>query len=571
VLEAKQGTDRQLQDELPLFGFGSGEPAAKARKAGGAHRGSPGWAMAMQRARAQAEGYAKALPVGHGWPPFLVIVDVGHEIELFADFSLSGKNYAQFPDRDRFRVRLDDLRRADVRERLRAVWTDPASLDPGRVAARVTREIADHLGRLAHRLEEVEKRDPEAVAHFLMRCLFTMFAQNVGLLPADCFRQLLQEVVDSGQAALFRKRVEALWRVMNTGGFEPWLSRDLPEFNGGLFRDGSAFDLRMEEVGVLLAAAKADWKDVEPAIFGTLLERALDPRERHRLGAHFTPRAYVERLVTPTVIEPLREDWANVQAAALRHSLAGGPGGRARRGQDVSPEAVRDARPRPGLRHRQLPLRRDGADEAAGGRGDRARPRTRRGSGGARPPAAHGRPAPVPRHRGEPARGRDRRAGPVDRPPPVALPHPRSGHAGRAGAAELREHRCRDAILAWDRIELVRDAQGKPVTRWDGADPQEAFRDREGRAGRGGADGGRGLREPATAVWPKAEFVVGNPPFVGTRRMRLTLGDGYVETLFGVYPQVPRNADYVMFWWHRAAERARADELSRFGLITTTR
>jgi hypothetical protein len=56
---------------------------------------------------------------------------------------------------------------------------------------------------------------------------------------------------------------------------------------------------------------------VEPAIFGTLLERAQDPAERHALGAHYTPRAYVERLVLPTVVEPLRADWSDAQAAAL--------------------------------------------------------------------------------------------------------------------------------------------------------------------------------------------------------------------------------------------------------------
>lgn len=57
---------------------------------------------------------------------------------------------------------------------------------------------------------------------------------------------------------------------------------------------------------------------MEPAIFGTLLERALDARERHKLGAHYTPRAYVERLVMPTVIEPLREEWENVYATAAQ-------------------------------------------------------------------------------------------------------------------------------------------------------------------------------------------------------------------------------------------------------------
>ena len=62
---------------------------------------------------------------------------------------------------------------------------------------------------------------------------------------------------------------------------------------------------------------------MEPAIFGTLLERALDKRQRHKLGAHYTPRAYVERLVVPTVMDPLRADWRDVQAAAVALSAQG--------------------------------------------------------------------------------------------------------------------------------------------------------------------------------------------------------------------------------------------------------
>ena len=59
---------------------------------------------------------------------------------------------------------------------------------------------------------------------------------------------------------------------------------------------------------MLTDAAATDWSGVEPSIFGTLLVRALDPRERHKLGAEFTPRSYVERLIRPTIIEPLRAD-----------------------------------------------------------------------------------------------------------------------------------------------------------------------------------------------------------------------------------------------------------------------
>ena len=78
-----------------------------------------------------------------------------------------------------------------------------------------------------------------------------------------------------------------------------------------------------EEIGELFEAAKADWKQVEPAIFGTLLEQALNPAERRKLGAHYTPRAYVERLVVATVLEPLKAEWANVQATAETKRGAG--------------------------------------------------------------------------------------------------------------------------------------------------------------------------------------------------------------------------------------------------------
>jgi type I restriction-modification system DNA methylase subunit len=103
---------------------------------------------------------------------------------------------------------------------------------------------------------------------------------------------------------------------MDTGGFSFALERDVKKFNGYLFKNRMVFPLPREEIGELYEAAKADWKQVEPAIFGTLLEQALNPAERRKLGAHYTPRAYVERLVIATVLEPLKAEWANVQATA---------------------------------------------------------------------------------------------------------------------------------------------------------------------------------------------------------------------------------------------------------------
>jgi len=259
--------------------------------------------------------------------PFLIICDVGHCFEIYADFSGQGKNYAQFPDRQGFRVYLEDLRSAEIRERLRLIWLDPHKLDPTKIAAKATREVAQRLASVSKHLEEAKGKDgkklydPEAVALFLMRCLFTMFAEDVELLPKGSFRDILKKCADN--PALFPRLVGQLWEAMDTGGFSFALERDVKKFNGYLFKNRSVFALPREEIGELYEAAKADWKQVEPAIFGTLLEQALDPAERRKLGAHYTPRAYVERLVVATVLEPLKAEWANVQATAEIKRSAG--------------------------------------------------------------------------------------------------------------------------------------------------------------------------------------------------------------------------------------------------------
>jgi hypothetical protein len=101
------------------------------------------------------------------------------------------------------------------------------------------------------------------------------------------------------------------------------LKRQLRHFNGGLFEKAEALPLNDAQLEMLIEAGKADWRHVEPAIFGTLLERALNPRDRHKLGAHCTPREYVERLVLPAVIEPLTAQWETVKAKAIAHLQKG--------------------------------------------------------------------------------------------------------------------------------------------------------------------------------------------------------------------------------------------------------
>jgi hypothetical protein len=164
------------------------DPAApKARrKTGTSIRGTARWDDSMIAARGQAEGYVRALPDDN--PPFLLVIDIGHSFELYADFSRLGKVYTAFPDARSHRFSLDELRDAGVRERLTMLWLDPLALDPARHAAKVTREIAARIAVLARRLE-AKDYDPEQVAWFLIRCLFTFFSDDVCLTPRGAFRR----------------------------------------------------------------------------------------------------------------------------------------------------------------------------------------------------------------------------------------------------------------------------------------------------------------------------------------------------------------------------------------------
>jgi hypothetical protein len=116
-----------------------------------------------------------------------------------------------------------------------------------------------------------------------------MFAEDVRLLPERSFTKLLQDY--RANLTLLPDAMQALWASMDRGGFDPALRTRIPQFNGFLFKDQEALPLTEAQLDLLILAAEAGWADVEPAIFGTLPERALQPRERHKLGAHYTPRA----------------------------------------------------------------------------------------------------------------------------------------------------------------------------------------------------------------------------------------------------------------------------------------
>lgn len=574
VMEAKQGVGATTPENDTQLTLLTDQPSAT-RKGHGT-RGTRRWDDTMLRARNQADGYARAVSRHDGWPPFLMVVDVGHVIEIYADFSGQGQGYTQYPDGNRYRITMDDLRDPKTRERLRLIWTDPHTLDPSKIAAQVTREVADRLAALGRSFEG-QGHEPEAVARFLMRCLFTMFAEDVDLIPHDSFSDLLKRL--RGHPEHAAPALKALWETMNTGGFSQALMTDLKKFNGGLFKNAEALPLSEVQLSLLIDAAQKDWREVEPAIFGTLLERALDKRQRHKLGAHYTPRAYVERLVVPTIMDPLRADWRNVQVAALTLAAQGR--------EDEAREAVRAF-------HAQLCEIRV-LDPACG-------------SGNFLYVALElmkrleGEVTALLAELGEEQAALSLEGHTVDphqflgielNPWAAAVAelvlwigylqwHFRTH--GRASPSEpvLRDFRNienRDAVLTYQGTKPRLDDAGAPVTRWDGSTTTTHPVTGEQVPEAGARVAVLDYLKPQPAKWPEADFIVGNPPFIGNKRMRDALGDGYVEALRAAYPKIPQSADFVMFWWEKAAlaargwkpgtDKARARGTRRFGLITT--
>ncbi|WP_409035217.1 DNA methyltransferase, partial [Methylibium sp.] len=501
---------------------------------------SKGFDDALLRARAQAESYARALPAAEGRPPFLAVVDVGHVIELYAEFSRSGATYTPFPDPRSHRIALADLHHDKVRARLRSLWLDPQSLDPARASAEVTREVAAELALLATSLEAAGHA-PQAVAAFLTRCLFSMFAEDMALLPERSFKELLQR--HRNDPATLHKMLRVLWADMDRGGFSAALARDVLRFNGKLFKgsavDGYVLPLSREQIDGLLRAAQANWREVEPAIFGTLLERALAPDERHALGAHYTPRAYVERLVMPTVVQPLREDWANAQAAALLLASEG---------------KLAEARAELKRFHHQLCSTRV-LDPACGSgnflyvtlehlkrlEGEVLNQLQMYGETQDRLGFA-GETVTLQQLLGIEINGRAAALAELVLWIGFLQWHVRT--LGNDSVAEPVIHdygniECRDAVLAYDRMDYVLDAQGRAVTRWDGVHfkphpvtgedvPDEAFQVALEK-----------YVNPRKAQWPTVDFIVGNPPFIGASTVRRALGDGYADALRSTWNDVP--------------------------------
>lgn len=250
----------------------------------------------LDKAFAQLLQYAIALEN----PPLLIVSDM-NIIRIHTNWTNTVQNVHT--------LHLEDLTDAANRDLLRNAFLHPEKLKPVKTRQLLTEEAAKNFANMAQRLRE-RGHDPQEVAHFINRLVFCMFAEDVDLLPNKMFERMIKTARPKPET--FAIHAKALFKAMKKGGLVGF--ETVEWFNGGLFDSDAVLPLEWQDLDDLIRAATLDWSDIDPSILGTLFERGLDPAKRSQLGAHYTDRDKIMQIVNPVIIEPLLAEWAAVKA-----------------------------------------------------------------------------------------------------------------------------------------------------------------------------------------------------------------------------------------------------------------
>jgi type II restriction/modification system DNA methylase subunit YeeA len=454
-------------------------------------------------------------------PPLLVVSDM-ETIVVHTNFNNAVKR--------ELRIGFDDLTTDAGQATLRAVFTAPDTLRSEETPEGVTRKAAAEFAKLA---ESLRKRgaDSEEAAHFLIRILFCLFAEDIKLLPDKLLSRLVADTRDD--PATFRRQLKALFGFMANGGYFG-LDR-IPHFNGGLFDDDTVLDLTTDDLRALQKASQLDWSSIEPSILGTLFERGLDPGKRSQIGAHYTSREDILLIVEPVLMRPLRRRWEEVkkevERVAAEWRAAPSAGGKKAK-----------------LRNQLQKLLHGFADEIA----DTKVLDPACGSGNFLYVALRellnlekevialstslGFPLSIP----------------------TADPRQLYGIEINEYAHELAQATVWIGYIQW----LHENGFGWPaeplLKKLDNIEHKDAILAFD-------SDG-----NPVEPEWPEATVVIGNPPFLGYYRLRQELGDAYVDGLFQLYRErLSGAADLCCYWFEKARAMIAAGQLTRAGLLAT--
>ncbi|OGT88111.1 MAG: DNA methyltransferase [Gammaproteobacteria bacterium RIFOXYD12_FULL_61_37] len=512
-----------------------------AKKAGGGDgwadvwkRGCFGWEYKgkgkdLQAAFKQLQLYAPALQ----YPPLLIVCDLD-SIVIHTAFTNAVQETHVIP--------IVELGKPEQRAKLKWAFTEPERLRPGRTRSDVTAEAAGALANLAETLRQRGtengscvsstsaipggRHDPHAVAHFLTQCLFCLYAEDAGLLPVKLFERIVEKSAKAPDR--LGTRLGELFQTMRQGG--EFLLEDIAWFNGGLFQHSDPVPLEASDIDLLLAAARMDWSAIDPAIFGTLFERGLDPAKRSQLGAHYTDPGTIRRLIDATIAQPLRAEWAAVKQQ-IEEQLAKADGAQAK----SSATKARAAAEQHFHGHLER-LRRFQVLDPACGSGNflYLALQTLKDL--------------------EHETNLEAEALGLHRSFPQVGPENIKGIELNPYAAELARVTLWIGEIQW-MLNHGQDLNRNPVLK-----PLETIEQRDALINPDGTE----------SQWPAADVIIGNPPFLGGSKKRGELGDAYFDGLNRVYSdRVPGSADLVTYWFEKARAQIAAGMSQRAGLVAT--
>ena len=493
----------------------------------------------LDRAYGQLLLYSGAL----GNPPLLIVSD-GGRFRIHTHFTHTV--------RVTYELTLDDLLQPAKLDLLRKAFTDPEALRSPVTTAQVTEQAATHFARIAQILRRYDHPAP-AVAHFLIRLLFCLFAEDIGILPPDLFSRL---VTRPGQnATTFMAQVRQLFAAMATGGF--FGVETIKHVDGGLFNDDSVLLLDADSLRILAEVCGLNWSAIEPVILGTLFERGLDPDKRSQLGAHFTAKDDILLVVEPVLMAPLRREWVEIQAQV--RLLADQLGT-----LDEAADAERTAAARTQRRGKRTVLRGKALALLAAFRQKLA------GLQILDPACGSGNFLYVALWLLlDLEKAVINLAATLGEPISLPLVSPAQLHGIEINpyAYELAQTTIRIGYIQWLRdngFGLPTEPILKPLTTFRRMDAILAG-DRD--QGTGVRDQGLGIREPE---WPAVDVIIGNPPFLGTRKLRTELGDQYIEDLWQLYSgRIPPKSDLVCYWFEKSRALVAEGRARRCGLLAT--
>lgn len=463
-------------------------------------------------ALAQLQRYAIALDN----PPLLVVSDM-ETIIIHTNFNNS--------IHEEHRITLDDLARPHSLQKLKNLFRAPQEFDPRISVVSVTKQAAEAFASIAQHLRN-QGFDGRRVAHFMTKLTFCMFAEDIKVLPGKVFTHLIESVEKRPEK--FADKMKGLFAAMKGGGDFGY--NEIPWFNGGLFDNDDTLPLDHDGVKLVLQAARLDWSQIEPSIFGTLFERGLDPSKRSQIGAHYTDPMSIKRIIDPVLKEPLEAEWNQVKQG-IELSLAA---------------AARVAKPS---------ARKKFLKEAEAKYADFLRRLSK-------------------------FRVLDAACGSGNFLYLALVELKNFEHRVRFEGETYGFHRSFCEIGPQNVIGIeINDyaAELAKITIWIGeiqwmirngfgvslSPVLKRLEHIENRDALLNADG-------TEATWPEADCIIGNPPFLGNKKMLSELGEDYTNLLRRAYKgRVPGDADLVTYWFEKSMAAIETGKVHRAGLVAT--